>query len=414
MAITEEPDSPKPLLRKSKQKPQPQPQPPQPPPSRPPSASAHTPSRNPFQLWFYFTLFTSLITLVSVLLSSLSSPDAKTWFLNLPPDLRLHYSSGRSIKAQTAPNHPQVEVFFIQQGPTNSDSHVLIVHGIGCSSFTFRGVVKFLGLRNVHAVALDLPCSGFSDKSYVVVEENVGGNGFFGRMWEVYEEIKEKGLFWGFDQLVEQGYVEFEENDIRVSNKDSIKSIEFGSEEMGRVLGQVVESIGLAPVDLVLHDSAFGLSANWIAENRGLVRSVVVFDSVPSGTAWPLWTLEMPLVRQVVLGFRFLFERVVAKCCVKSAGTPEVEAHRILLKGIDGGRAVVGMGKKQNLSFDLSEWSILDGVKGLPIRVLWSRGWSDSWTTVGHRIADVIPQATLVTHSGGRWIQEEKRSGTYF
>ncbi|XP_075486688.1 protein AUXIN RESPONSE 4 [Primulina tabacum] len=401
--ITEEPDSPKPLLRKSKQKLEPQPEPP----------SRHTPpksvasSRNPFQFWLYLTLFTSLITLVCVLLSSLSSKDPKTWFLNLPPHLRIHYSSGRSIKVQTAPNHPQVEIFSIQQGPTSSDSHVLIVHGVGCSSFAFRGVVKFLGLRNVHAMALDLPGSGFSDKSYVVVEENVGGNGFFGRMWEVYSDIKERGLFWGFDQLVEQGYVNFEENEIRVSKKESIKSIEFGSEEMGRVLGQVVDSIGLAPVDLVLHDSAFGLSANWIAENRGLIRSVVVLDGVPSGTTWPLWTLEMPVVRQVVLGFRFVFERVVAVCCIKSVGSPEVEAHRILLKGIDGGRAVVGMGKKLNSTFDMSEWSSLDGVKGLPIRVIWSRGWSDSWTTEGRHITDAIPQATLVTHSGGRWTQEQ-------
>lgn len=402
--ITEEPESPKPLLRKSKKKLEHQPELP-PPPSRP--ASTHTLSRNPFQFWFYFTLFTSLTALVCVFLSSLSSPDPKTWFLNLPPDLRLHYSSGRSIKVQTAPNHPQVEVFSIQQGLSNSDSHVLIVHGIGCSSFAFREVVKLLGLRNVHAMALDLPGSGFSDKSYVVVEENVGGNGFFGRMWEVYAEIKEKGLFWGFDQLVEQGYVNFEENEIRVAKKESIKSIEFGGEEMGRVLDQVVDSIGLAPVDLVLHDSAFGLSANWIAENWRLVRSVVVLDGVPSRTTWPLWTLQMPVVRQVVLGYRFVFERVVATCCIKSVSTPEVEAHRILLKGIDGGRAVVGMGKKLNFSFDLSEWSNLDGVKGMPIRVIWSRGWSDSWTTEGHHIADAIPQATLVTHSGGRWTQEQ-------
>ncbi|PIN07910.1 hypothetical protein CDL12_19521 [Handroanthus impetiginosus] len=406
--ITEEPDSPKPQLRKSKPKPKSKPTSP---PSEPASTSTPTKSvpdtANPFHFWFYFTLVVSLITLFFVLLSSLSPQDPKTWFLNLPPILRQHYSNGRTIKVQTAPNHPQVEVFSIQQGPTNSDSRVLIVHGIGCSSFAFHYVVKFLGRKNVLAVAVDLPGSGFSDKSITVVEENVGENSFLGKLREVYEEIKEKGLFWGFDQLVEQGYVNFEENKVRVSKKESIKAIELGSEEMGRVLGQVVDSMGLAPVDLVLHDSALGLSANWISENRQLIRSVVVLDGAPSGTALPLSVFQIPVVRDVVLRFRFLFERVLAMCCMTSVGGPEAEGHRILLKGRDGGSSVGGMGKKLNYSFDLSEWSSLEGVKGLPLHVIWSGGWSDKWTTEGRRIANALPQATLVSHSGGRWIQED-------
>ncbi|KAG8391001.1 hypothetical protein BUALT_Bualt01G0142600 [Buddleja alternifolia] len=375
---------------------------------------------NPFQFWFYFTLIVSLVTLLfSIFLSSSSTDsDPKTWFLNLPPNLRHHYSNGRTIKVQTAPNHPQLELFSIQQGPTNSHTHVLIIHGLGCSSFSFQNVLNFLATKNVHAVAIDLPGSGFSDKSILVVEEqdnNIiigtsGGNSFLGRVWQVYQDIKEKGLFWGFDQLVEQGYVDFDDDNSSNNNKvsvskreESIKAIELGSEEMGRVLGQVVDSMGLAPVDLVLHDSAFGLSANWISENRRLIRSVVVLDS---GTALPLWVLEMPVVREVVLGFRFVFERVIAMCCMKSVGGEEAEAHRILLKGRDGGRAVVGMGKKLNSSFDLSEWSSLDGVKGLPIQLIWSNGWSDNWTTKGIQISEIIPQAKLVTHSGGRWTQD--------
>ncbi|KAI3448634.1 hypothetical protein Pfo_005299 [Paulownia fortunei] len=387
--ITEEPDSPKPKLCKSKPKPKPEPTslPSQPPPTSSPTKSVAT-TANPFQFWFYSTLVVSLITLFFILLFSLFPQDPKTWFLNLPPILRHHYASGRTIKVQTAPNHPKL-------------NHVLIVHGLGCSSFAFQNVVKFLGRKNVHAVAIDLPGSGFSDKSVVVVEENLGGNGVLGGLWEVYEEIKQKGLFWGFDQLVEQGYVNFEENKVRVSKKKSDKAIELRSEEMGKVLGQVVGSMGLAPVDLVLHDSALALSANWILENQFLVRSVVVLDGVPSGTALPLWVLEMPVVREVVLGFRFVFERVLASCCMKSVGGPEADAHRILLKGRDGRRAVVGMGKKLNFSFDFSEWGCLDGVKGLPIQLI----WSDKWTNEGRRIADALPQATLVKHSGGRWTQ---------
>lgn len=258
----------------------------------------------------------------------------------------------------------------------------------------------------MRTVAIDLPGSGFSDKSVVVVEEDMGGSGPFSKMWDVYEEIKEKGLFWGFDQLVEQGYVDFEENKVQVSKKERAKPIELGSEEMGRVLGQVVDSMELAPVDLVLHDSALGLSANWISENRGLIRSVVVLDGASSGTALPLWVLKVPVVREIVLGFRFVFERVLARCCMKSVGGQEAEAHRILLKGTDGASAVVGMGKKLNISFDLSEWSSLDSVKGLPFQVIWSGGWSDEWTSEGRKTADALIQAKFVTHSGGRWMQE--------
>ncbi|KAL8527992.1 hypothetical protein ACS0TY_005707 [Phlomoides rotata] len=400
--ITEEPESPRPRLRKSKpnskSNSKPTSPPPQPPPSATPTKSAAAPSANPFPFWFYFTIVVSLITLSCVLLSSLSPQDPRTWFLNLPPILRNHYSNGRTIKVQTAPNHPQVEVFSIQQGPINSDSRVLIVHGIGCSSFAFQDVVKFLARRNVHTVAIDLPGSGFSDKSIAVVEESEGGGGLFGGLWDVYEEIKEKGLFWGFDQLVEQGFVDFEENKVRVSKKERIKAIELGSEEMGRVLSQVVDTMELAPIDLVLHDSALGLSANWISENRKLIRSVVILDGSPRGTALPVWVLGVPVVREVVLGFRFVFERVLASCCTAS----EAEAHRILLKGRDGVSAVVGMGKKLNYSFDLSEWSKLDGVKGLPIQVI----WSDEWTSEGREVADALPQAKFVTHSGGRWTQE--------
>lgn len=255
-------------------------------------------------------------------------------------------------------------------------------------------------------MAIDLPGSGFSDKSMVVVEENVGGNGVFGNLWNVYSDIKEKGLFWGFDQLIEQGYVNHEQNEIRVLKKESVKAIELGGEEIGRVLSQVVDSMGLAPVDLVLHDSALGLSANWISENPGLVRSVVVLDGVASGTALPLWVLDMPLVGEVVLGFRFVFKTVLAKYCMESAGGLEAEAHRILLKGRDGRRAVVGMGKKLNFSFDLAEWSSLDGVKDLPMRVIWSGGFSKEWSDRGQQVADILPQVTLATHSGGRWPQE--------
>ncbi|KAA8545120.1 hypothetical protein F0562_019991 [Nyssa sinensis] len=388
---------------------------PEPLPSHPPKSSTptHKPTSsstqptntpNPFTFWFYFTLSVSLITILCVSFSSLTPQDPKTWFLSLPSSLRQHYAKGRTIKVQTTPNQPPIEVFAFQDGPIKSDN-LLIVHGLGCTSYTFRQIIKSLGLKGVHAVAIDLPGSGFSDKSTVVMEES--GGGVLGRFWEFYSDIREKGLFWGFDQLIENGYVNYEENEIRVSRRESVKAIELGPEEMGRVLGQVIDSMGLAPVDLVLHDSALGLGANWVSENSGSVRSVMLLDTTSSVTALPLWVLEMPVIREFVLAFEFAFKKVLELCCSKSVGGLDAEAHRILLKGRDGRRAVVGMGKKLNYSFDLAEWGGLDGVKGLPTQVIWSNGWSKEWSEEGSRVASALPHASFVTHSGGRWPQED-------
>ncbi|KAK4378962.1 hypothetical protein RND71_000824 [Anisodus tanguticus] len=392
--ITEEPDSPTPLKQQK-------------PTSKPPQSTTPitTKATNPFHFWFYFTFSVSLITLIFMFLTSLYPQDPKTWFLSLPTNLRQHYSKGKNIKVQTFPNQPQIEVFAIQEGPSKSSDHVLIVHGLGCSSFAFQKVVNFLGVRGIHAVAIDLPGSGFSDKMIVVEEEYVD-DGALRRLKDMYNEIQKKGIFWGFDQLVEQGYVNYEENKVRISKRNVVKAVDLGPEEIGKVLGQVIDTMGLSPVDLVLHDSALGLSANWISENRGLLRSVVVLDSVPSGTALPLWVLEMPVVRDVVLGFEFAFRRLLGKCCSKSVGNLEAEGHRILLKGRDGRKAVVGMGRNLNCSFDLNEWAALDGVKGLPMQVIWSDALSKEWTDEGRQVADSIPQAKFVTHSGGRWPQE--------
>lgn len=340
-----------------------------------------------------------------MILASLCPQDPKTWFLSLPPNLRQHYSKGRNIKVQTTPNQPQIEVFAIQEGPSKSSDKVLIVHGLGCSSFAFQKVVNFLGVRGVHAVAIDLPGSGFSDKTIVVEEEYVD-DGVLGRLRDMYSEIQEKGIFWGFDQLVEQGYVNHEENKIRVSKRNVVKAVDLGPEEIGKVLGQVIDTMGLSPVDLVLHDSALGLAANWVSENRGLLRSVVVLDSAPSRTALPLWALEMPVLGDAILGLGFAFRRLLGSCCSRSVGNLEAEGHRILLKGKDGRRSVVGMGRRLNCSFDLNEWAALDGVKGLPMQVIWSDSWSKEWTEEGRQVADAIPQAKFVGHSGGRWPQE--------
>ncbi|XP_031260682.1 protein AUXIN RESPONSE 4 [Pistacia vera] len=372
-----------------------------------PSSNSTKPQHNtnPFTLWFYFTLSVSLITLFFVSLSSLSSnPDPRSWFLGLRDSLRQHYSSGRVIKVQPSPNQSPIEVFTFQNDAVSTEN-VLIVHGVGLSSFSFREMISSLGSKGVRVMAFDLPGNGFSDRSTMEIKES--SNGAFEKLWDAFALIKEKGVFWAFDHIVETGQIPYEEiMKARDLGRERVRVIELGSEELGRVLGQVIETFNLAPVHLVLHDSALLMSANWVAENVDLVKSVTLMDT-GSRPALPMLAFNLPLIREVLLGFSFAYERLIRLCCMNKIGGFDVEAHRLLLKGRDGFRAVVGMGKNLNYSFDIGEWGGSDGIKVMPMQVLWSSGWSKLWSEEGSRVADALPQAKFVKHSGGRWPQED-------
>ncbi|EPS62919.1 hypothetical protein M569_11871 [Genlisea aurea] len=348
-----------------------------------------------FHFRFLIPIIVSLVALPALLLLLLLPPpqDPETWFLKLPALLRAHYSDGRTIKLRPSPDHPEIGVFSIRRGPPAADSphRVLIVHGAGCSSFSFRRVVDSLAEANVHAAAIDLPGSGFSDRSVAVTQNRDGGKNPLRGMWSVVEDIREKGLFWGFDQLIQQGYVNLPEKTTVINNP-----IEFNA---GRLLEQVIHSMPLPPpIDLVLHDTAFPLLSDWISQNPTTIRSLVLLDSSPNGTALPLWAFQTPLVKEMVMGMGCVFRRAVAGCCVaRWESGEEAEAHRVLLKGWDGGRS--GMGASSSRSLDLGEWGGRN--EQLPVKVIWSEGWSSE----GREVAAALPRATLSLHSGGRWVQ---------
>ena len=206
--------------------------------------------------------------------------------------------------------------------------------------------------------------------------------------------------------MVETGQIPYEEIQARMSKRKIRKPIDLGPQEMGKVLGEVIDSMGLAPVHLILHDSALGLSADFVSERAELVRSVTLIDTASSTKgAFPVWALEVPVVREGVVGVSFVFAKVVGLCCSKRVGVADSEGSRALLKGRDGRRAVVNVGKRVNSSFDLAEWG--EGLKGVPMQVVWSAGWSEEWSREGHRVASALPQAGFLTHSGGRWAQED-------
>lgn len=298
-----------------------------------------------------------------------------------------------------------MEVFVTENGPFGSENIVLI-HGLGLSSYAFRSMIRSLGSKGAHAVSIDLPGNGFSDKSVMVTGEE-SPSGLLGKFKEVNNLIQEKGFFWAFDQMIETGQIPYEEiMQARALNRKSIQAIELGSEEVGRVLGQVIETMGLAPVHLILHDSALGMAANWISENSRSIRSVTLIDTGVTA-ALPLWVLEIPVISEAVLSLSFAYRKLISWCCSKSIPFSDMEAHRILLKGRNGRKAVVGMGKKLNYSFDVAEWGGSDGIENMPMQVIWSSDWSKEWSEEGQRVAEALPQAKFATHSGGRWPQDD-------
>ncbi|CAI8615460.1 unnamed protein product [Vicia faba] len=328
----------------------------------------------PNQLSFclYFTLPISLITLYYLFTSS-----PQTSFLNLPTTLRHHYSNGRFIQLQTRPNQQPINIFTFQPPPltpTPSET-VLILHGQALSSYSYRNLVQSLCTKGVRVIAVDLPGYGFSDKSLQVSAD--GFDGFFGRVTYVYSQIREKGFFWAFDQIVETGQIPYEEIIKRMSERKVSKPIDLGLEEIGKVFGEVIAALELGSVHFVLHDSALGFCANWVSENSDLVSSLTLIDTgIDNLGAFPVWLLEG-------------------------------DANRVLLKAGDGRKAVVAIGKNLNSSFDLAEWGGSDGLKDMPMQLIWASGWSEEWSREGKRVAGALPRAKFVTHSGGRWAQED-------
>lgn len=55
------------------------------------------------------------------------------------------------------------------------------------------------------------------------------------------------------------------------------------------------------------------------------------------------------MVRELVLGFNFLFGGNIGRCYLRSAGGLDVEAHRRFLKGRHGRKSVVWDGKEDEI-----------------------------------------------------------------
>ncbi|KAJ6806240.1 protein AUXIN RESPONSE 4 isoform X1 [Iris pallida] len=347
--------------------------------NKPPKDPTPPPSiKKALSFWFYFTISISLLTLL--LLPFLRRTPTATSFLRFPDHLRRHYSAGRLLKIQP------FELFVADSGASASAETVLLLHGLGSSSFSFRRVLPALAGAGLRAVAVDLPGSGFSDRPPAA------------RSWllDTLAQMRENGVFWAFDQLVETGEI-------------PLRADAGGLQEPGSSVGKVLDEMSIGkPVHLVLHDSALAASASWVSANARRVRSVTLLDTpVAELPAFPSQFLQVPALGSLLLKSRFMFAGLLRMCCSRTVGGDAAEAYRLLIAYEDGKRAVVEAGKGLNRSFDLGEWARSEEMKGIAIQVLWSSMWSDRWIEEGRRVASTVPEAQFVWHSGGRWPQED-------
>lgn len=369
--------------------------------SRTPSTSKSVSSgaSNALAFWGYFTVAVSLVTLLFISLPRFERTDERSWFLSLPDGLRRHYSAGKFVKVIPPGGSAPIQVFAVELGPREAET-VLLVHGIGCSSYSFRRILRSLAAGGIRAVAVDLPGTGFSDELSLLNSAKWGHS--LGWLLSIYAEIKEKGLFSGFDQLIQTGNIQ--ERPARVlSNEES----GYGTVEMGQILAQAIDSMALAPVHLVLHDSALCVGLNWASANTGSVSSVTLMDASPQSAAFPSPLLRFPVMGHLLLGSNTLFAGMLRLCCARSIDGSDAEAYRVLLKRKNGGREAAAAWKASNHSLNVGEWVNSDQLKGLPVQVLWSNSLSDQWIDEGRRVSAEIPRAKLTFHSGRRWPQED-------
>ncbi|CAM0944282.1 unnamed protein product [Alopecurus aequalis] len=347
----------------------------QPPPPRPLSLVSALP------FWFYLT---AAVSLLALLLPHLLSPHASP---PLQPLLRRHLSNGRLLKL-----HPLPDLFAVTSRPAAHSAHhhpVLILPGLAAGSFSFRLLLSSLSTRGLVAAAIDLPGQGLSPPPPAPPPRT-----------NALREIMDRGIFHAFEHLVETGEVPFQEAAPELSHSF------YAPTEAAAAVARAVDALGLAPVHLVLHDSALAAGAAFVSANPAAVRSVTLIDTTATLPAFPAAVLGVPVLGRLVLWVPALFKGLMRLCCARGMDAQEADAHRAAMGGEGKRDAVFEAWKAMNHSFDLREWrNSSPEVKRLPMMVLWSGSWSDKWIDEGKKVTTALPDTKFVYHFGGRWPQ---------
>uniref|UniRef100_A0A453KVP3 AB hydrolase-1 domain-containing protein n=2 Tax=Aegilops tauschii subsp. strangulata TaxID=200361 RepID=A0A453KVP3_AEGTS len=266
---------------------------------------------------------------------------------------------------------------------------VLVLPGLAAGSFSFRRLLSSLSSHGLVAAAVDLPGQGLSPPPSAPPPRT-----------NPLREIMDRGIFHAFEHLVETGEVPFQETAPEPSRSF------YAASEAAAAVARAVDALGLAPVHLVLHDSALAAGAAFVSANPAAVQSVTLIDATATLPAFPAAVLGVPVLGRLVLRVPALFKGLMRLSCARGMDAEEADAHRAAMRGQGKGDAVFEAWKAMNHSFDLTEWrSSSEEVKRLPMMVLWSGSWSDMWIDEGKKVSKALPDAKFVYHYGGRWPQ---------
>ncbi|XP_062181724.1 protein AUXIN RESPONSE 4-like [Phragmites australis] len=358
-----------------------------PPPPQPPPHPLSLASAIPF--WFYLA---AAVSLLALLLPHFLPPSSHAPPLQ-PPLLRGHLASGRFLKLDPFPG-----LFAATSRPAGGPPahRVLILPGLAAGSFSFRRVLPALSSRGILAAVLDLPGQGLSATPPAAAAPARAS---------ALREIMDRGVFHAFEHLVQTGEVPYQEP---AGVGAPPPSSPYAPAEAAAAVARALEALGVAPVHLVLHDSALAAGASFASANPGAVRSVTLVDATASLPAFPAAVFDVPVLGRLVLRVPALFRGLVRLCCARGIGAEEAEAQRAAMRGEGRTEGVIEAWKAMNHSFQLGEWrGSSEEVRRLPMMVLWSGSWSDMWIDEGKKVAAALPDAKFIYHSGGRWPQED-------
>ena len=272
-------------------------------------------NENPFFFWLWFVCIVSIIMLFFVAGSSIVNRNDKIEILSMPSGVREHFEAGKLVKVEVGRDRSPVKVFVRASGePRSGAETVLLLHGLGSSSFLYRKLISLLAVRQICAVAVDLPGAGLAEKSYIVngpeddLEEENHPRGFLQVRFEALRKLLVEGLFSkNSDESSEHEFLA----KLKSSRKQSKgkKVLALGPDELGDALDQLVASLELAPVHLVMHDTGVEVGLAWASQNPTNVASITLIDSVPRLPSLPFWLFRIPLLGPVVahsdLAFRY-------------------------------------------------------------------------------------------------------------
>lgn len=136
------------------------------------------------------------------------------------------------------------QIFVREQGEGDP---VLLLHGVPASSFLYRKMLDPIAEAGFRAVSFDFPGVGLSDKP---------------------------------------------------------KGIAYDWHALATWVGKVVDTLGLPPVHLVVHDIAGPIGVEWAIQNSVKVSSITIMNTLLDVAhftpPFPMWTFRVPVLRHVV------------------------------------------------------------------------------------------------------------------